>query len=357
MPFYALAVISKEYYLLTPVFILLYLFTFKCEPVNKKRLNIALSIMVSLAVFYAILRSTVLNFHQNMGVIAEQSFITRLAIFPWIIKNYIMMLAAPFNMSMEKKLVFESLVEPRFILSYLAPAGLAWLFYFFRKRKDSLRLFWLSWFVVGILPVCNLIMPLKAIWADHWSYMPSVGFFALIASFYDIPNGAIRSKPLYRTGALALSLFYISYLSAVTISENRYWRDEEILYARILETSPHSARTVYNQGKVLEEKGEKEKALDCYNKAISMTSGEKAQYYNARGMLYKDMGERDKALSDFEEAVKIAPRAALYRNNLGCIYAESGRAEDARREWEKTLEIDPQDELASKNLALIAQKK
>jgi len=357
VPFYALAVISKEYYLLTPVFILLYLFTFKCEPSNKKRLNIALSAMVSLAVFYAILRSTVLNFHQNMGVIAEQPFITRLAIFPWIMKNYIMMLVAPFHMSMEKKLVFDSLVEPRFVLSYLAPAGIAWLLYFFRKRKDSLRLFCLSWFVVGILPVCNIIIPLKAIWADHWAYMSSVGFFALIASVYDIPNIAIRSNPLYRICALSLSLLYISYLSAVTISENRYWRDEEVLYARILETSPHSARTIYNQGKVFEERGEKDRALESYNKAISMTSGEKAQYYNARGMLYKDMGNRERALADFEEAVKIAPGVALYRNNLGCIYAESNRVEDARREWGKTLEIDPEDELAAKNLALIGEKR
>lgn len=355
--FYGLAILSKEYYILAPLFPVLYIMLVKGDPKALQRVKITLLVLGCEAVVYIVLRATILNFHQSMGVIAEQPFLTRLAIFPWILKNYMMMLLAPVGLSMEKKLVYGSLVEPRFVIAYIAPAILAWLFYRLRKTGQVIQLFWVSWFAVGIIPMCNLLMPLKAIWADHWSYMASIGFFSFLASLPDCAGGRIKEWRNYKKTVIAAAVFFIAFLIMITIRENSYWQNEEILYARILETSPHSARTIYNQGKVYEEKGELENALESYNKAIASTSGDKAQYFNSRGMLYKNLGNKEKALSDFESAARIGPSVALYHNNLGCIYAELNRVEDARREWMRALEINPDDEFAAKNLGLIGEKK
>ncbi|MBP7056304.1 MAG: hypothetical protein KBB52_05585 [Candidatus Omnitrophica bacterium] len=356
IPLYGLALVSKEYYVIAPLFIWLYMLFFNIDTERKKFLKNILIVMLFETIFYAVLRDTILNFHQSMGIIAEQPFFVRLAIFPWILKNYIVTLIAPIDLSMEKKLVYSSFFEARFVVSYLFPAVIALVFYYLGKTKRKTELFWLSWFMVGIMPVCNLIFPLKAIWADHWAYMASIGFFAFLIS---IISGwkAFKDNMAVKKILLFAGMAFVLFIAAITIKENSFWRNEETLYSRILAKNPDSARIIYNQGKVYEEKGELAKALESYNTAINMSLDSKAQYFNARGMLHKTLGNKEKAVSDFEAAVNGAPSVALYRNNLGCIYAEMDRIEDARREWEKTLEIDPQDELASKNLALIGGKR
>ena len=350
VPCYALALLSKEYYILAPLFILLYLVVNRKDAKPGAPAWIATGMMACVAIAYLLLRATVLNFHQEMGVIAQQPFSVRLAIFPWIIKNYLMTLVAPVDLYMEKQLAYRSFTEGRFVLSWIVPALVAWLLWRYHARQDRLRLFLVGWFALAIIPVANLLFALKAIWADHWVYMASIGFFGYIASLtLTRPGGAALPAPARRALAVA-GCVYVIFLGALTVRENRHWHAELALYDRILQKSPDSARTIYNQGKVYEERGDIQKALERFDRAIELSSGGKAMYYNSRGMLHKNLGNREKARADFEAAVRQAPNVAIYHNNLGCVYAELGRIDDARREWEAALAIDPRDELSRRNL-------
>lgn len=348
IPCYALAVLSKEYYFITPLFIILFIIVYSgIYRAGKDVKFIIISMFIMLGI-YAILRATVLNFHQPMGVIADQPFLTRLAIFPWIIARYIGTLLFPIDLGMEKRLVYTSLIEMRFVMSYLIPIAIIWVIYRLHKAGNRDELFFLGWFVIGILPVANLIMPLKAILADHWTYMPSVGIFAFLA----LLAGNI-GRPGVKRWVSAAALSAVIIFIAVTLRENRYWMAEDLLYTRILQKNAHSSRTIYNIGRLHEEKGDDKAAMEMYTKAIEEAASNKGQYFNARGMLYKKMGDIEKANRDFEAAVKASPSVALYRNNLGCSYGELGMAEKARAEWEAALKINPDDELARKNLDVL----
>lgn len=348
VPFYALAVISKEYYLITPFFILLFLFAYRGIYRTDSTVKSALTGMFLAAIVYAALRATALNFHQEMGVIAEQSFITRLAIFPWIVARYVGTLILPIDLGMEKRLEYGSLVEGRFVVSYVVVFLIAGALYYFNKTKKREALFFLGWFAVGIIPVSNLFVPLKAILADHWTYMASIGIFAVLAVVIGYSKRSVAAK----ISAPITVVFFIA-LVTVTIMENKYWQGEDVLYARILQKNPHSSRTVYNTARQAEEKGDYQKALELYLQAIEGTKTGRGLYFNSRGLLYKKMGDIQNAKNDFEEAVKASPSVAVYHNNLGCSYAELGMTDKARAEWEVTLKIAPGDKLATDNLQIL----
>lgn len=349
---YACAIISKEYYLFMPVFIALFLASFRDRRPDKT-VKTALIAMCAVAAAYLILRATALNFHQKMGVIADQPFLTRLAIFPWVMANYVGVLVMPVSLSMEKVLSYGSLGEARFVVAYIVPAAVAGVLYYLYGRKDRERFFWLAWWTLATVPFLHLFMPLKAIWADHWSYFPSVGFFFFIASFFPPPAAATQGGTFARRCGAAAACVAVVCFIAVTVQENRYWRDEETLFARILLKNPKSARTIYNTGKLYEEQGDWAKALDYYNRAIEGSGGSNAQYFNSRGMVHKNLNDREKARADFEMAVSIEPAVALYHNNLGCIYGELNMTEKARAEWNTALRLNPKDEFAKQNLQIL----
>lgn len=60
-----------------------------------------------------------------------------------------------------------------------ALAGATW-FCVQRSPGQRLRIFGVLWFVIGFLPISNLF-PLNAQSAEHWIYMPSIGFLLFLA--------------------------------------------------------------------------------------------------------------------------------------------------------------------------------
>src|SRR5207237_9043572 len=51
-----------------------------------------------------------------------------------------------------------------------------------RGRGQLMRIFGASWFLAGYLPVSNIV-PLNATVAEHWLYLPSVGFLIFFIVF------------------------------------------------------------------------------------------------------------------------------------------------------------------------------
>jgi hypothetical protein len=351
--FYVLAILSKEYYLIAPGFILLYMFSFndKSKPDNFSKTHVAG--LMFIGIIYLAIRATILNFHQSMGVIAEQPFLSRLAIFPYIFAKYILTLIFPVGLGMEKKLVYSSFGEARFVLSYIVPIAVAWALYYLYKNGDRKKFFFLGWFVVGILPLTNLVVPLKAFMADHWTYLASFGAFGfLVLSVSDICDMA-RDKITSRNLKMLIGIAVVAILSSMTITENGYWKNEETFFKRTLVTSPKSGRAHYNMGKVWAENGDMEKAIGSYTTAIKESDSPPGYMFDARGMAYRKLGDLEKALADCQAAVKIEPSNSMYHVNLGGIYGELGMTEKAIAEWREALRLDPNNELAKKNLDVL----
>ena len=120
-----------------------------------------------------------------------------------------------------------------------------------RKKNDPVIFFAISWFIAALLPVSNLY-PINAYMAEHWLYLPSIGFFLMIGKFfcerlhYHTPHDKwiMNRKIIVLIFAICLSAFYCH----LTIRQNIIWRDPIRFYERTLQYAPNSPRVHYNLG-------------------------------------------------------------------------------------------------------------
>src|SRR5205807_2643823 len=92
---------------------------------------------------------------------------------------------------------------------------------------QNVRIFGATWFVVAFLPISNLFQ-LNATVAEHWLYLPAVGFLIFLFGFaMELP---IRSRPV----AIASAIIALSGLSVRSFVRSGDWADEETFYQRTL---------------------------------------------------------------------------------------------------------------------------
>ncbi len=72
--------------------------------------------------------------------------------------------------------------------------------------------------------------------------------------------------------------------------------------------------------------------------------------YTNRGNAYDDKGEVDRAIADYTKAIALNPKYALAYNNRGIAYDEKGDKEQAIADYRKALEINPSQQRAKDNL-------
>ena len=188
--------------------------------------------------------------------------------------DYARLIIFPGNLHMER-----TVVEPENYLGhdqwrhsaaaeYLSILGLLFfgaLFYGACRPgpSRSLRIFGASWFLLGYLPISNLI-ELNATVAEHWLYLPSVGFLIFVV-------GCVLDLPVrYRSvmaGCACCAVVALSIRSTIRSSD---WLTDEIFYRRTLAAGGRSSRVLANLGQVYANRGEFAKAEAIYRDVLRL---------------------------------------------------------------------------------------
>ncbi|MBN2119677.1 MAG: hypothetical protein JW734_01300, partial [Candidatus Omnitrophica bacterium] len=170
------ALFSRENSLILPGLLILYHFSLK-----KKFRASSFSALSCIALIYIVLRLTLLKSLLS-NISYPTTFIQRLPGFFAAMAEYFRLIILPFNLHASYGLKLFSFSDPKVIAGIFVTLIL--VFYALKKRKqDSLILFSIGWFFMALLPQSNLY-PINAYMAEHWLYLPSVGFFLIVANFF-----------------------------------------------------------------------------------------------------------------------------------------------------------------------------
>lgn len=337
---YILALFSRESALIFPVALLLYHWLFK------KRLRLRLFLILSgLSGFYIVLRLFLLNNLLPQKIIyiplAQRAF-GFLASLP----QYLRLLVFPFWLHMEYGQLPSGSVG---LKSLLGIAFLTWfLIYVLRKpKKEGLVLFSLSWFLLLLLPQSNLY-PVNAYMAEHWLYLPSVGFFFILAAGLSRMLRIKKIRILAGVFIFSLLVFY----SWLTVRQNNHWANAEELYSYTLGYGPKNSELYNNLASIYQARGETEKAVSFYGKAIQSQPDYADANYNL-AVTYHQLGKMKEAVQFYAKAIKSDPEHAESMINLATIYYGSGRRQEAIALYKQAVKIRPNHPVGHVNLAII----
>ncbi len=240
------------------------------------------------------------------------SWVSNYATSAGLVSHYALLLLFPLRLlgdhSYDAYPLSHSFVEPKVLLSLAGLAAGIWVAVRCRRRAPLVT-FGLGWFLLTLLPVLQ-IRPFHEIAADHYLYLPSVGFCLLAGVGFE----RLRARFGRPAAWAALGIVLVAF-SVRTVIRNRDWRDEEAFWKATLATAPRCARASLNLGSIYagRAKAEKDPA--------------------ARSALFNT------AAHFMRRAVEIRPSYAFARVSLGGVYRELGDREAARREWEEALRI------------------
>lgn len=259
-----------------------------------------------------------------------------------IVVHYLMLLIFPRTLNADYSFdafpVSRFLSDPQALLALLILSaigyGLLQLL-----RTDRMAAFGGLWFFITYLPVSQII-PHHEMVAEHFLYLPSVGFCVVVA--WLVEQGLER--PRYATMVSAAFAIALLLLGVRTVLRNRDWKDDLTLWTKTVQTAPRSARAQGSLAGSLKAEGRYEEALVHYRAAQEINPGVPASYI-AIGDVYRLMGRFDLAVEQFKKALELSSGSITPRLGLIRTYADMGlqdkALEEARQVPDVQLSRDP----------------
>jgi tetratricopeptide (TPR) repeat protein len=192
-----------------------------------------------------------------------------------------------------------------------------------RGRGQSLRIFGGSWFVAAYLPISNLVQ-LNATVAEHWLYLPVVGFLIfLFGCTVELP------RP-YRHATAAVAIIVAGSLSLRSFVRSGDWANEETFYQRTLAVGGESSRVSVNLAQVYARRGEYAAAEKILRRVLQATPDYPTARINLGNVLLHE-GKAAEAETFFRSLVnadarisKDYPRTWIAAVNLACVRHKAG---------------------------------
>lgn len=228
----------------------------------------------------------------------------------------------------------------------------------------------LLFYAGGLTPVLGFlgVYGMRFSWvADRWVYLPSLAFFAIIASSLSLVKSyrlryVLMLFILLCTGTRtwnqaanyqSLDRFWQSAIagnSSPWKAENDYGaalleasRFEEAIihFGNAIRIEPNEPDSFVNLGSAYLRSGQRETALKVWENALEKWPEIATIQYNMSRVLY-ELGQVDEAILRLRQSIELAPRMSVAHLALADILVLKGQLGDAESHYIKTLEIRPE---------------
>ncbi len=185
--------------------------------------------------------------------------------------------------------------------------------------------------LAGLAPVSNVILPIGAVIAERFLYLPLVGF-ALFAG--GVLHGALRKKP---AAAVAITLLAGLPLGVRSAARGGDWRDHETFMESLIRAVPKSYRSYEAIAERELRLGHYEKALAAQEEAYRIYPEDRS-LRTLRARILKGAGRLDEAAAYLSTMVAEMPRERRSRLLLAETLFEAKRFNEALKQYRAALE-------------------
>ncbi len=311
------ALCSRETGCVWMLLFLFHLFALDRESSRRAR-GITTVVCLCLVAIYAGLRQLPVE-HLLRPAVASQSFTDRVGLMLRALGDYGRLMIYPSNLHVERSVQLSSGVARSGLLLLGLLTASAMAYGALRKGKaQPIRVLGAAWFILAYLPVSNLF-PLNATVAEHWLYLPSVGFLIFAAGVW------FECPPRRQSILSGLACLALLGLSARSFVRSGDWLNPETLYRESLAAGAAKTRFMLN---------------------LAQTYAAEKNYAKAEDLL--------------RQLVRLNPNYAMAQNALGHLLLEEGKTSEAEKIFSRqssqsapVAHEEPRSWIAALNLAYL----
>ena len=193
-----------------------------------------------------------------------------------------------------------------------------------------------AFFLLNIVLVLQLISVGKAVMADRYTYVSSIGFFFIAASTYEL------IRPKFRMAFVGLFLIYSLILIVQTRARCLVWHDSLSLWNDQIAKYPEHTEAYKNRGLVKGQAGDYQGAIADFDKVIEQDPNFSSAYTD-RGMARQLQHDTIGALTDYSLAISKDNKQVLAYYNRGNLKLEMKYFNESLSDLNAALSLSPDD--------------
>ena len=217
---------------------------------------------------------------------------------------------------------------------YLSPVVLlAIVFIVWRYlRTSKVMLFGIFFFLISIVLVLQLLPIGDALYADRYTYIPSIGIFYIASSFL-VPH--LKNKLI-----MIISSVYILWFCYAAFQRTKVWHDSIKLYTSSIDNGYKAAIIYNNRGAILSDSSRNEEALKDFTSLVKL----KPRYPNGwrnKALVQERLGQKDEAVKSYTEEINYYPDDTKNYMGRGTLLEGKNDFEGAVKDFSKIIELSP----------------
>lgn len=266
-----------------------------------------------------------------------------------ILWQYLAQLTMPLRLSPDYSYnaipVVASVLDPRFIGAAAVLTLLTVGLLLCVRRAPALVLA-AVFLAIPLSLTANILFPIGTIKGERLLYLPSLGW--CLACAWAI----MRVPERLRARTLALATLVVVGFAVRTWARNRDWQNNFTLFSAAAQVAPNSAKVHCNLAVALDDRGNVDQAMLSYRKALAIYPPFAWAAFGI-GRVYEEKGLDNAALDWYEKATQLNGHLTRAHHNLGEIHSRHGDFAAAEAALRTGLESEPTDPRLLVDLALV----
>jgi protein O-mannosyl-transferase len=237
-------------------------------------------------------------------------------------------------------------IVPEFLVTLVLALmiGVITILLMVKKKPEGWKyfVFGIFFYFVTIVMVLQFLPVGRAIMADRYAYVPSIGLFFIVGYLFD----RYYAKQKFRVAAVSIMLLYSGFLLYSTFSRCQVWKDDEKLWSDVIRKYPEDSRSglaYTNRANYFEKMEKYDEALADYLTVVRYNPRDAFALQRAGKIYGQKKGDLDNALVYLLRSYEVDPKNPDVLGDLGTVYGIKGDVAKSLEYSLKGLDLVPND--------------